>query len=219
MFVAWENRGRVMSRRMRGWIDLIVLATTTPLVVGLSAVARAPAPVYRENHTRTFRFKARITKNGGVAPFKVGEVITGTFAYDLKGENIRPDMTRFGRYRSKRNSFSFHLGDLRFTSVGDVLISIVASDGNETFSLTAPDLKLPEGWQMDHTGGSQTYGPLFQNVPPRKVLRGIGLPDRLRLADFVNSRELRLDFGHGVRFPGGKVNERATVIATVERLE
>ena len=206
---------------MRSRFGVIALATIYLLMVDIAVDchARAPAPVYRENYTRTFRFTARIKKNDGVTPFKVGELIKGTFTYDLKGENIRPDLIRFGRYRSKRNSFSFQLGELRFTGVGDVLVSVVAWDHEETVSIVAPDLKLPKGWQMDHTRYSQSYGILLQNAPAKKVLRGGGMPDQLSLADFANTRELRLDFAHGVRFPGGRVNDRATVFATVETLE
>ena len=59
-----------MSIRKRSRFGLLALATI-PLFVAFASVdthARAPAPVYRENHTRTYRFKARITKNDGVTP-------------------------------------------------------------------------------------------------------------------------------------------------------
>ncbi len=93
---------------------------------------------------------------------------------------------------------------------------VYSFDTAEYFGLLAPDLKLPKGWEMPHGGPSQRYGILLQNVPPRKALAGKSLPDRLSLPDFVSSRELRLDFFHGVSFPGGQVSRRATVFATLE---
>jgi hypothetical protein len=89
----------------------------------------------------------------------------------------------------------------------------------EHFQIVAFDLALPNGWEMDHGGQSQTYGIVLQNVPPRKAIAGLGIPDRISLADFSSTRELRLDFFHGVRFPGGQVIGRAIVSATVESLE
>ena len=66
---------------------------------------------------------------------------------------------------------------------------------------------------------SQTYGPLLQNVPSRAVMARGGLPDGLSLPNWINTRELRLDFFHGVRFPGGQVERRAVVQATLESLD
>jgi hypothetical protein len=95
-----------------------------------------------------------------------------------------------------------------------------AFDHAEGFQIVAMDLKLPEGWEMDHRGGSQTDGFLLQNAPSRKVIdRAARIPERVSLFEFVNTREVRLDFFHGVSFPGGKVTNRATVYATVESLE
>jgi hypothetical protein len=170
--------------------------------------------------TRTYRFTARITNNEGVTPFKVGELISGSFTYDLRGTNIRPDVPNHGFYSSRRNSLTFQSGDLRFSGVGDILAVVNAFDEVEDFGIVAPDLKLPDGWEMDHTRRSQTYSFLLQNAPTRKVIpRGASIPERVSLSDFVSSREVRFDFFHGVTFPGGKITSRATVYATVESLE
>jgi hypothetical protein len=72
---------------------------------------------------------------------------------------------------------------------------------------------------MDHTRLSQSYSFLLQNAPSKKVLAGTAIPDRLSLPQFVNFREVRFDFFHGVSFPGGRVQGRATVHADVELLE
>ena len=72
---------------------------------------------------------------------------------------------------------------------------------------------------MDHTRRSQSYGVTLQNAPPRAAVPRVAVPDRLTLSDFVTTKELRLDFFHGVRFPGGQVEDRSIVYATVEKLE
>jgi hypothetical protein len=185
------------------------------LLVGLAASARAPLPV----RTRTYQFTARITDNEGVTAFKVGELIKGTFTYEVGGGNLRPDVEGFGRYQSKRNSLAFQYGDLRFSGVGDILASVSMFHDSEHFRVEAPDLQLPKGWEMDHTRRSQSYAVSLQNAPPRKVIRSTALPDKLSLSEFVDTREFRLDFVEGVRFPGGQVKGRAIVNASVESLE
>jgi hypothetical protein len=170
--------------------------------------------------TRTYHFTARISSNEGVTPFKVGALISGSFTYDLRGTNIH-----HGFYLSRRNSITFQFGDLRFSGVGDIVTVVNAIDEKEDFNIVAPDLKLPDGWEMDHTRRSQTYSFLLQNVPARKVIppgipiQGPSIPERISLSDFVSIREVRFDFFHGVTFPGGKITSRATVHATVESLE
>jgi hypothetical protein len=152
-------------------------------------------------------------------PFRVGETITGTFTYDLDGANQYPAGLPYGAYKSPRNAFSFRLGKQHFSGTGDVQATASAHAGAEHFQVVAFDLQLPNGWKMDHAGPSQTYGILLQKVPGRGALPGPGLPKRVRLASFANTRELRLDFFKGVQFPGGRVNGRATAFATVETLE
>jgi hypothetical protein len=197
-------------------LSCIVLSDVLMHLLSLDAAkARAPLPP----RTHTYRFTARITDNAGITPFKVGELITGTFSYDPRGKNLRPDVVGLGRYQSTRNSLVFQFGGLRFSGLGDISASVSTLDHAEDFGVVAPDLELPMGWEMDHTGRSQSYGLILQNAPPRNAIRSIALPDRLSLSDFVDTRELRLDFFHGVRFPGGQVNARATLSATVERLE
>jgi hypothetical protein len=184
----------------------------------------APAPAPRT--TRTYRFEARITDNSGVTPLRVGDLIRGRFTYDLKARKIRPEDDRkdlralpFGHYVSAQNAIEFKVGDLRFTGAGEVLVTVSAFGHAEHFGVVAMDLKLPKGWEIDHKQGSQTYGFCLQNAPTKKVLAGPGIPDRVALADFVNTKEVRLDFFHGVRFPGGQVTDRAIVYGAVERLE
>src|SRR5205085_2688967 len=112
---------------------------------------------------------------------------------------------------------AFQAGDLHFTGVGDVIVC-VGRGSTDTFSVVAPDLKLPKGWEMDHTRRSQTYSVLLQNAPSRGAIPRLGIPDRLNLADFANTFDLRLDFCHGVRFPGGQVTDRVTLEIPLESL-
>jgi hypothetical protein len=197
---------------------VLILGTFTAVdfqSAGRAAPFRGP-PL---DQVRTYRFTARIKANAGVSPFKVGNVIIGRFTYDLKGQNTRPDVLFHGAYQSGRHAITFEMGDLRFTGRGDILVTISTFDYAEHFGIVAHDLHLPAGWKMD-AKGSQSFGFLLQNAPSKKVLsRPAQIPDRLSLPDFVNTRELRLDFAHGVRFPGGQVNVRATVFAIVESLE
>jgi hypothetical protein len=167
---------------------------------------------------RTYSFTARITDNGGVTSLKVGETIRGTLAYDLKGKDRHPDIDWCGHFESPRNALSFQIGDQCFSSTGTTLATMSVSEHQEHVGVVTYALRLPKGWEMGR-GLSQSVGVCFQNAPPRGVLPRKGLPDRLRLADWVNTRELRLDFCHGVRFPSGSVEGRATVIATIEELQ
>lgn len=169
--------------------------------------------------TVTYRFTARIKTNDGVTPFKAGDTIQGTFTYDLDSKDKYPDKPQHGFYKSPRNTFSFQLGNLRFSGVGDIVVTTGAFEHAEHFQIVAFDLKLPEGWEMDHTGKSQSYGIILQNAPATGAVANDGIPNRVNLSSFSSTRELRLDFYHGVRFPGGQVNRRATVYTTVEKLE
>lgn len=169
-------------------------------------------------NTHTYRFTARITANDGVLPFRVGSRLHGQFTYDMKAKDQRPNSPLLGFYPSTRNRFSFQLGDQHFTGT-DVTVTTGALSYAEHFGINAYDLKLPPGWEIDHTKRSQSYGIILQNAPSRGVMPNKAVPDRLKLSDFKNTRELRLDFFHGVRFPGGQVKGRAIVCATVELLE
>jgi hypothetical protein len=204
----------VPRRRLLGFLALLLFSL--PIVALLPPEAR-PAPAPRGS-TRTYRFTARVKDNGGVTPFKVGSVITGTFTYDLKAKNMYPKFRDFARYPSARNSLVFQLGDLRFTGTSGVQVSVTAYKDSAHFSIVTYDMKLPKGWEPETTRYN-SYGVCLQNVPPRKVLADPGIPNRLSLPDWVNTRELRLDFGKGVRFPGGAVKGRATVHAVVESLK
>jgi hypothetical protein len=206
-----------MFIRIGGQIGLSCLGAAFCLLAvvaaAISLAAPAPFPRPAHPHTRTYRFTARIKNNEGITPFKRGQLITGSFTYDLKSKAVRTNGRTYGHYESARNSFSFQTGGLRFTGVGDVTVTVSTFDHAEHFGIVAPDLKLPKGWEMDHTRRSQTYSILLQNAPSKKAITRLAIPDRVKLSDFVSTRELRLDFFHGVRFPGGTVKERATLCA------
>jgi hypothetical protein len=83
----------------RPLIPLILGTVFACLVVALLGPAfAAPAPFPRPDnlYTRTYRFKARITDNGGITPFKRGRHITGAFTYDLKSKAVRTDSQSYG---------------------------------------------------------------------------------------------------------------------------
>jgi hypothetical protein len=207
----------IPRRRILGVIALAFSPLPFGLLIAPDARTAPIPPPGRGVHT--YRFTARIRDNGGLSPFKVGGVITGTFTYDLQAKTTRSPNPFHGHYQSARNSLTFQMGDLRFIGTGDVLVTVGAFDHAEHFQVVAFDLTLPKGWEMDHTGRSQTYSVLLQNAPPRKIITSSGIPGRLSLPDFVNTKELRLDFFHGVRFPGGQAKEGATVYAVVESLK
>jgi hypothetical protein len=184
----------------------------------LLATRGAPAPAPFHTNLRTYRFTARIKENAGVTPLAVGKVITGTLTYDLKGKKTRQVGDHGAYFQSARNSLVFEVGGLRFSGAGDVLFTVGAFSA-EHYQVVASDLQLPKGWEMEHTRGSQSYGILLQNAPAKGAVPGVAIPARLSLSAFTSTRELRLDFYHGVRFPGGAVKGRATVYAVVETLE
>jgi hypothetical protein len=186
------------------------------LLLASPADARTPLPI----HTRTYRFTARVTGNGGVSPFKVGALIHGTFTYDLRPPTRKVESAVSSYFQSPRNSLVLRVGELRFAASGAVGLNIYASDNDELFWLFASDLELPSGWEVGHHKGKrQVHGLVLKNAPPRKVLRPPTVPARIRLADFMTRRELTLNFNRGVRFPGGEVAGQAIVVATVELLD
>jgi hypothetical protein len=199
---------------------LIVCALVVSAVAVGTSGGRAPVPV----ETRTYRFKARITDNAGITPFKVKDTISGKFTYDVRSEVVRKG-DEWGHFKSKRNAVMFEYGDLSFVGTGDVLVTVSSFKHAEHFSVVAPDLQLPKGWEMDHKLGSQTYSVLVQNAPSQGIIEGTAIPTKLSLSDFRSSAdhksfvEVLLDFGNGVSFPGGAVKGRATVMAVLEDLD
>jgi hypothetical protein len=202
------------------WPALIIGALAFSPASDRSLLVAAPLrPPADDPNLRTFRFSARVAKNGGVTPFEVGTVVKGTITYDLRGKDRLTENFECGKYDSERNALSLRLGDLEFKGVGKVVASASAFGHAESVSVIAPDLVLPSGWAMEHGSRSQSYGVILQNAPPRDVLAGKKLPDKVQLADFKDTRELRLDFSDGIKFPGGEVKGRATVHCKIEELE
>ena len=215
MFSVW---GRLIGSRALGLLvfHLLTFQPANTPVARSAAPFRGPAL----DHVRRYQFTARIKANAGVSPFKVGSVITGRFTYDLKGKNKHADNLSHAAFESARNAFTFQAGDLGFSGAGEILVTTAAFKYAEHFQIVAFNLNLPMGWEMNHAKDSQSFSFLLQNAPAKRVLADPPhIPNRLSLPDFVNTRELRLDFFHGVRWPGGQVNARATVLATVESLE
>ena len=201
----------------KAWRSCVLVA----VVVG-SGTETGPAvaaPWGPPGDVRTYEFTARVTANGGVTPFKVGATVRGTATYDRRAVDLQPDQQECGRYASPRNALAFRVGDLEFRAAGDVAATTGAFAHAEHVQVVSSDLVLPAGWSMDHRRGSQTYGVLLQNAPPLETMVGKGLPDLVKLTDFKSTRELRLDFFHGVAFPGGQVKGRATVFAILESFD
>jgi hypothetical protein len=166
-----------------------------------------------------YSFTARITNDGGVTPFRVGATITGTFTYDLKGVDNLTDLDWCGHFVSPRNAFAFQFGDECFSGTGPIWTTLSVTKRHEHVGVVAHDLRVPKGWEIEQNERGQSFGLWLENAPPRGMLPRKELPDRLMLANWINSRQFLLDFCGGVRFPGGEVKERATVVAIVEELQ
>lgn len=176
-----------------------------------------PAP-----RTVTNRFTARVARVHGVLPFPPGTPIEGTVTYDLDSRARFPAHPQ-NIMDSPHNALSFRVGDLRFVGAGRVSVTSIADNHYDFFTLVAEGATLPAGWESDpgavHKGHHNTFGILLQNVPPRGVIPPGAVIDHLDLPAFVNTREFRMDFIDGVRFPGGQTNKRAMLSADLLSLE
>ena len=84
--------------------------------------------------------------------------------------------------------------------------------------IRATDFSLPKGWQVDPKGRP----PLLElrlNKEPSKKVRGTLVPAELSLSDFDGVKTVGLSFGKSVAYPGGRVDRRPGVLATLESLE
>lgn len=203
-----------MADRVRRLQVLVaIIAVCGVIVVSREAFSLPDRRDFAAN-TRSYTFTARITKNSGVIPFKVGESIHGTFTYDRAAAKQEGHGPEFARYHSRINSISFALGDDRFEGTDPVAVGVSTYSHAETLYVGSPDLLLPKGWE--HTKSKSTSFTIFlQNAPSQNILKRPLIPDSLWLADFPKCREFRLDFFNGVRFPGGEVRGRATVFTEV----
>jgi len=203
----------------KSMMRLLLSATLILAFCHVLPVFLASAHATLPTRTRTYRFTARITDNAGVTPFKVGDLITGAFTYDLEATKEHEVKGQIAVYTSKRHSLTFKVGEWQFVGTGDVKLILCTTDSHEHFGIITGGVQAPKGWEIDPRGPSQSYGFTLQNAPPRKVLTRLDVPRVVSLADFETARQVKLDFYRGVAFPGGKVQGRATVYATVESLE
>jgi hypothetical protein len=167
----------------------------------------------------TYRFTARIT-HSDVPPFKVGEVIEGTFSYALLAERERrqPSLRHeHGFYNSPHNRIFCRLGKARFVGAG-VQVGVLSSHELEMFVIGAADMTLPDGWSMEHTREAYAFSINMSRKRPKDAIRRVALPERLALSVF-STRLLNIQFANGVRFPSGEVSRAALVLAAVETLE
>lgn len=204
-----------MNSQLKCWPALPILLCSS-LQTNALPDRRPSSPDLAE--TVSYCFTARIKSNGGVTPFKVGEVLMGKFTYDVNSRAVRSNQS-YAHMESTRNSIEFRHGSLLFYGTGDVLATVSSFNHSEHFGVVAPDLSLPPGWDMSHQRMSQSYSVLFQNAPNRGIIKEIKPPGKINLADYVSVREVRLDFFEGVRFPGGQVVHRATVMADIVSLD
>jgi hypothetical protein len=170
----------------------------------------------------TYRFVATITANGSATPFKTGTKMSGEFRYDVASKDRKPDDLKHGSFESPKNRIVFNYGKLRFEGKGRVRVNtghyrqIV-----EHFQIVSFDLRLPKGWKRIQVPGkvdrSSTFSVLLQNAPPAGVFINDKLPQKLELSKFKNCR-VRMDFHHGVIYPGGVVRKRAIIEAKLEAL-
>jgi hypothetical protein len=186
---------------------------------------KPPVAARKPKMLRTYRFTAKITHNGGVTPFKVGTMIMGEFTYDIYATNIRPDRSEVGWYNSSNHRFWFQYGKLRFVGRGDIRLSVGKIPKIvESFGIGSRDLKMPPGWRLGppdsrFSGDVPGFRVMLQNDPPFGAINNPAVPTKIEFWRFATTRELRLHFAHGIRFPGGKVERRAFVYAEIQRLD
>lgn len=178
-------------------------------------VARKPAKLV------TYRFTAKIIRNGGIAPFKVGTKITGQFTYDLNAKKVRGN-NWYAHYDSLNSRIVFKYGSLVFKSKGFTRLAIVQSRRSEHFGVVTYDLEMPKGWRLIPApkplrNRGQSFSVYVDNEPPRNVLQSIAIPRKVDLSNF-SERQFRFDAYFGLEFPGGKVTKRATLYAELEEL-
>lgn len=184
---------------------------------GLSAAPRIePAD---KGKTVTYRFKAKVDKQYNATPFAIGDEIEGEFTYDLESKMRRPDSPQPRNVmESSRNTVSFKVGKQQFTGMGIGWLSVTETQHAETLVVGTRELRLPDGWKVNEGKYPPGFCVMFQNAPPRNVIQPTGIPHRIKLDDFVDTREFRLDFMNGLEFPGGKTVERVTVHCNIESL-
>jgi hypothetical protein len=183
-----------------------------------SVAAKAPVPA----EARTYEFKARIVSNRGITPLKQDTVFTGRFTCDLRGEVVERK-EGYARYKSKRNAITVECGELRFASIGGVEVTIRLTADAEEFVIAAGGFSVPKGWELDPTDRQPQLELRLSRDPSRdpsaKVFGGTAIPARLSLPDFDGAKTVALSFGKSVSFPGGKVDRKPGVLATLESLE
>ena len=204
------------SARISALLAGLLVLTTVHTAWG----ADGPVVARKPSRLRTYRFAAKITKNGGVTPFKVGTMITGEFTYDLAAKDIRQDNSEYGWYKSSKSKLTFNYRQLRFLGTGTIQVKIASSRSHEHFAILTTDLNMPKGWRIEPHDTrkkykSRTFGVMLQNAPSKGVLPNDAIPKILDLSKYVTTRHVRLDFFHGVHFPGGSIKRRATVYAVI----
>src|SRR5262249_10457096 len=103
-------------------IPVGILPLTAP--AGANPTSGVGSVDVRVHQGHTYKFRARVTDNGGVTPFKIGTLLRGGFTYDPRGKGQRPGAPQYGRYFSSQNALSFWLGDQRFRGAGDILATV-----------------------------------------------------------------------------------------------
>ncbi len=168
----------------------------------------------------TYEFTARIKDSGGIYFFVPGTTMTGKFTYDTDAARLplmRHDPERLSRYKSPKNELVIEYQGAQFIGIGDVLVDVSAQSALESFVVKALDVRMPSGWEMDHSSESDSYGIALTNVPSEEVFPNAQLPRELVLRQFA-TREVGLGFSTGLRYPRGRIDGSARVRATIESL-
>ena len=71
-----------------GWVAFFVATVVVGPADERSLLVAAPLRPADDQNLRTYRFTARVTKNGGVTPVEVGAVVKGTITYVSRGERL-----------------------------------------------------------------------------------------------------------------------------------
>lgn len=209
---------QILEQRILLPAVLLSLALTTTAFAG-----QPPVPAKKPNMLRTYRFTAKIFYNTGVTPLKVGTKLSGKFTYDLAARRHQTKVKWCVHYRSPRNKIQIRYRKLVFRSEGIGTVSVgVRRNGHEALSIASGTLKTPKGWRSHPhaiSGEDKSYCTFtLQNSPARGMLRDTTMPHKLESKGF-KGRTVVLDFQHGVTFPGGRSDKRATVYARIVSLQ
>ena len=209
---------RLRTLRLVGLMGFAVLLT----VPGVGVAGRKPVVAFKPSMLRTYRFTAKIIHNTGVTPLRVGTHLTGQFTYSLKASQTASNLKWVGHYRSAKIKIRICYGKLVFSSQDVGWIKVTSTKDQRGLYVGGANLKLPKGWQAKANAvgtRKSSCGFSLQDRGSNTLLPNTSIPSSLAFWKRFETCTVRLDFSHGVRFPGGGADRHAAAFAKVESLE